>query len=399
LGAIADMPSRRILLINHEYPPLGGGGGNATRQIAKGLARLGHKPYILTTAWAGLPSLEEFEGVVIRRIQAPRADLRHVTTGEAARFMIAALMAAPGLAREWRIDAVLTFFTLPSAPVGWFLKRRCGVPYVIALQSGDVPRREPQHKGFIDRLTDGLIRHLWRDAGAVVANSQALAEQVRAFDDGRKVNVIPAGADVEGITPKEDYAAKDDVHLLYVGRLERHKGLDVLLPALAKLSSALKWRLSLVGDGPEWPVVAALAARYALIDRISLHGWQGWNTLPEIYRSADVFVLPSREEGMPAALLEAMATGLPAVCTQGAGEAVLHGETGLLAAIDDSDALADALTQMIADPIRWETMGRAGRARIESYYSWTNVADTWLDVVEESIAARTAFVSAPAAPD
>jgi len=165
------------------------------------------------------------------------------------------------------------------------------------------------------------------------------------------------------------------------------------------LSSALKWRLSLVGDGPEWPVVAALAARYALIDRISLHGWQGWNTLPEIYRSADVFVLPSREEGMPAALLEAMATGLPAVCTQGAGEAVLHGETGLLAAIDDSDALADALTQMIADPIRWETMGRAGRARIESYYSWTNVADTWLDVVEESIAARTAFVSAPAAPD
>jgi glycogen synthase len=385
------MSSRRILLINHEYPPLGGGGGNATRHIAKGLARLGHRPYILTSAWSGLPNTEESEGVVIRRIQTSRENLRHIATNEAVRFMIAAMMAAPELVRQWQIDAVLTFFTLPSAPVGWFLKRRCGVPYVVALQAGDVPRREAQHKNIVHHITDHLIRRLWRDADAVVANSQGLAEQARAFDAGRKITVIPAGADVQGITPKVNYASKEEVQLLYVGRLEKHKGLDVLLPALAKMSSALKWRLSLVGDGPEWPVVAALAARFALIDRVVLHGWRGWNALPEIYRNADVFVLPSREEGMPAALLEAMATGLPTVCANvpGAGEAVLHEQTGLLAAVDDSDALADALTQMIADPTRWEPMGRAGRARVESYYSWTNVAKKWLDVLERTASDST----------
>ena len=385
------MTSRRILLISHEYPPLGGGGGNAVRHIARGLARLGHQPIILTTAWPGLPAQEEADGVMIRRISAGRSELRHISTGEGTRFMAAAMLAARGLTTRHKIDAVVTFFTLPAGPVGLFLKRLRGLRYVVALQPGDVPQRDPEEPSRFDGIVDRGLRYLWLRAGAVVANSQGLFDIARAFAPKQAFEVIPAGADVDGITPKEDYSSTGEVKLLYVGRLEKQKGLDVLLPALAKLSSALKWKLAIVGDGPEWPVVAALAARFALIDRIELHGWQGWNSLPEIYRSADVFVLPSREEGMPAALLEAMATGLPVVSTRvaGAGEAVLHGKTGLLAPPDNSEALADALTQMIADPTRWEAMGRAGRARVESYYSWTNVAAQWLDVIERVLGASS----------
>jgi len=390
------MTPRRILLINHEYPPLGGSGGNATRHLAKGLAQLGHSPYVLTSAWDGLPSMEEVDGVVIKRIPAGRRDLRHITPGEGARFVAAATWAAPPLVAEWKIDATLAFFSMPGAPVGWLLRRRCGLPYVLALQGGDVPRRDPERMTLSDRLTDKITRRLWADAGAVVANSENLLEQALSYAPDCAVEVIPGGADVYGITPKEDYTPRVDVHLLYVGRLEKHKGFDILMPALAKLTSALKWKLALVGDGPEWPVIAAMAARLALIDRIELHGWQGWNTLPALYRNADVFVLPSREEGMPAALLEAMATGLPVVCTRiagaGAGEAVLHGTTGLLTPADDSNALADALTQIMADPTRWEAIGRAGRARIESYYSWTRAAGKWLEVIERTIAATKAPV-------
>ena len=390
----SDMTPRRILLINHEYPPLGGVGGNATRHLAKGLARLGHAPYVLTSAWDGLPATEEIDGVVIKRIPAGRRDIRHITPSEGARFVAAATWAAPSLVAEWKIDATLAFFSMPGAPVGWLLRRRCGLPYVLALQGGDVPRRNPQRLTFTDKLTDQMTRRLWADAGAVIANSENLVEQARTYAPGVTIDLIPAGADVYGITPKEDYSPRDEVHLLYVGRLEKHKGFDVLMPALAKISSALKWKLSLVGDGPEWPVIAAMAARFAMIDRIELHGWQGWNTLPAIYRDADIFVLPSREEGMPAALLEAMATGLPTVCTRiagsGAGEAVLHGHTGLLTPADDGDALADALTLLMADPTRWEPMGRAGRARVETYYSWTRAAEKWLEVVERAIAATKA---------
>jgi len=384
------MTSRRILLINPEYPPLGGGGGNATRHIAKGLARLGHKPFVLTTAWTGLPETEEVDGVFIQRIAASRNDFRSISFAEGTSFMLRAIRTAPDLVRKWKIDATIAFFTLPSAPVALYLKRRCGVPYVLSLQVGDLPRRDPKHGTTLEGLVHRSVRYLWRSAVAVVANSQALTETARAFAPNQTVEMIPAGADVDGITPKENYSAGEHVKLLYVGRLEKHKGLDVLLPALAKLSSALKWKLQLVGDGPEWPVVAAMAARFAMIDRIELAGWQGWSNLPQIYRDADIFVLPSREEGMPAALLEAMASGLPTVTTRipGTQEAVLHGETGLLTTPDDSDAMADALTQLIVDPTQWEAMGRAGRARIESFYSWTNVAEKWLDVIARALVRR-----------
>lgn len=374
--------SRRILLISHEYAPVGGSGGNAARHIARGLAKLGHEPYVLTMAFGDLPREEESDGVVIRRVGPARADMRHVGNNEALRFALAAMRAAPRLVLEHRIEAALTFFSLPGGAVGWWLKRSCGVPFVIALQSGDVPST-PEKPTWRTRLRDRTIKRMWRRSAGVIANSENLAKQARHFDPGRAVTVIPAGADVDGITPKEDYSAHEDVRLLYVGRLERQKGLDVLLPALAKLSSALKWRLELIGDGPDWTVVAALAGRFALIDRVAIRGWQGWNALPAIYRDSDIFVLPSREEGMPAALLEAMATGLPVIATRvpGAGEAVRHGKTGLLVKVDDTDALADALTQLIIDPTRWEALGRAGRERIESYYSWTNVAEKWLAVI------------------
>ncbi|MBY0508575.1 MAG: glycosyltransferase family 4 protein [Rhodospirillaceae bacterium] len=386
------MQARRILLINHEYPPLGGSAGNATRHIAKALARLGHKPFVLTAASSGLRIDEEDEGVTIRRLPTwysagATKDEKPSSAAQGTAFLFAALRAAPNLARQWKVDIALCFFGLPGGPLGWLLKRRLGIPYIIALQGGDVPAPELAQQGTYNRLVNRGLNYLWRNAGAVVANSDRLAEEARRHDPKTPIAVIPHGADTHGITPKEDYAPRGDVSLLYVGRLAEQRGFDVLLPALAMLSSALKWKLTLAGDGPDWPNVAASAARLALIDRIDLRGWQGWSVLPELYRSADVFVLPSYDEGMPAALLEAMATGLPVVSTHvaGRGEAVLHEKTGLLVPPQDSEALADALTLMIADPSRWETFGRAGRARVESYYSWTKVAEQWVETVERAL--------------
>lgn len=383
------MQARRILLINHEYPPLGGSAGNATRHIAKALARLGHKPFVLTAASSGLRINEEDDGVTIRRIPTwysagVNADDKPSGAAQGTAFLFAALRAAPRLAREWKIDIALCFFGLPGGPLGLLLKRRLGIPYIIALQGGDVPAPEIAQQGAYRRMVSRGLNYLWRQAGAVIAHSDRLAEEARAHDLQTPIAVIPYGADTHGITPKEDYAPQGDVSLLYVGRLAEQRGFDVLLPALAMLSSALKWKLTLAGDGPDWPNVAASAARLALIDRIDLRGWQGWSVLPELYRSADVFVLPSYDEGMPAALLEAMATGLPVVSTHvaGRGEAVLHEKTGLLVPPQNTEALADALTQMIADPSRWETFGRAGRARVEFYYSWTKVAEQWVETME-----------------
>lgn len=388
------MTSRRILLVTHEYPPLGGNGGIAMRHIARGLARLGHKPFVLTAAWKDEP-LDEHDGdVVVRRLPSLRRSVERAHPDEIAAFMVMAAIKAPQLAKDWQIDVVLAFFAGSGGPIGWYLKRRCKLPFAVALQPGDVPDhtpgKEPQHRTFLRRVIDSTLKFVWRNADAVIANSDALAALARGHDAQVKVEVIPGGADVEGILPKDRYEPIGDVQLLYVGRLAKRKGLHVLLDALAKVPLALKWKLTLIGEGPEWASIAAQAARLALIDRIALHGWQGWEGMPEIYRNADVFVLPSYDEGMPTALLEAKATGLPVIGTRfaGMGEAILDGKTGMLVPPEDADALADALTQMIADPARWEMLGRAGRARVASYYSWTSVAQKWAGVIERIIAAR-----------
>ena len=176
---------------------------------------------------------------------------------------------------------------------------------------------------------------------------------------------------------------------MFAGRLVREKGLDVLIKALAKLPLDIPWRLILAGDGPEWTGLAALAGRLNIADRVQVRGWVDRAELPALIREADVFVLPSRVDGTPSALLEAMAAGLPVIGTKvpGTMEAVVDGTTGLLAAPEDVDGLTEAIVALARDPVRRAAMGHAGRARTETRFGWPAIANLWLDLMERISAA------------
>jgi glycosyltransferase involved in cell wall biosynthesis len=345
---------------------------------------------VLTAAQGDLPALDLADGVTVRRIPALRRRVERSSIPEMIAFMGASLLAAPGYARQWRAEAVIAFFTVPCGPAAWLLRRTNKLPYIIALRGGDVPGFDPLTMKTYHALAGGVIRRLWHDADAVVANSQGLADMARAHDPQQEVGVIPQGADVVGIAPKTIYAARDPVALLTVGRLAKHKGLDVLLAALAQMPPELRWALSIVGDGPEREALTSQAARLGLSPRVTFKGWARREDLPQIYREADVFVLPSREEGMANVLMEAMCAGLPAIATRiaGSSEAVLDGETGLLVPTEDPAALARALETLIKDPDARERQGRAGRAHVESTYSWPVITDQWLDIVERILQKR-----------
>jgi glycosyltransferase involved in cell wall biosynthesis len=145
-----------------------------------------------------------------------------------------------------------------------------------------------------------------------------------------------------------------------IGRFERQKGYDVLLYALRDLPAA---KLVLVGDGVERPHLERLACELAVSERVV---WTGWVTDPHEHLAAmDVFVLPSRFEGFPLAVVEAMLAELPVVATTvgSIDDAVVDGETGLLVPPDDSDALATAIGKLLADGERRRRMGLRGRER------------------------------------
>ncbi|MEQ9449434.1 MAG: glycosyltransferase, partial [Rhodospirillaceae bacterium] len=274
--------------------PLGGGGGNATRHIALELAKMGHHPFVLTAAWRELPTAEHTGGVTIQRVPSMRQNAEQCSIPEMLAFTTSALLSAPGWARQWNVDAALVFFTLPCGPVGALLKRLLKIPYCISLQGGDVPGFDPQSLRHYHTASGPVIRALWRDANAVVANSEGLADLAQRFDARTKIGVIPAGVDLERFSSKQTYGERKPVELLFTGRLVKQKGLDVFFAALGSLPPSLSWKLTLVGDGPERRALKAQAARLNIAERIAFTGWTNRDALPDIYRRADVFVLPSR---------------------------------------------------------------------------------------------------------
>ncbi len=174
--------------------------------------------------------------------------------------------------------------------------------------------------------------------------------------------------------------------ILSVGRVVYQKGYDVALDALFGLKD-LEWEWHIVGDGPHLHALRALLEKYGLEDRVHFMGWEAPDQVKLEYAQANLFLHPSRHEGMPNAILEAMATGLPVIATQIAGneELVLDGITGLLVPNEDSGALGVALRQLLVETTRRREMGLAARRRVEEAFGWTPVAEAYKSILEKAM--------------
>jgi glycosyltransferase involved in cell wall biosynthesis len=369
----------RILLLNYEYPPLGGGAGNATANLARELAGLGHEIRVITAAFGDLPRRERVDGFEVRRIPAVRRHADHCSPLEMLSFLASAMVALPVLARSWRPDACIAFFGIPCGPAAWLLKVLCGVPYVVSLRGGDVPGFQPYDLAAYHRLTAPLIRFLWNQAAHVVANSRGLAALAAKSAGATPIALIPNGVDAARFTPTEEASREGPVRFVFVGRLVRQKGLDVLLEALSRLPRQACFEVAIIGDGPLKAELTAMAARLSLVEVVRFLGWVSRADMPEVLRRADAFVFPSRDEGMPNAVLEAMASGLAVAATAIAGneELVEDGRTGFLVPPEDVAALAEVLTRLAGDRNLCWRLGRAGREKVVRDYSWRAVAEAY----------------------
>ncbi|MDR1921562.1 MAG: glycosyltransferase [Candidatus Adiutrix sp.] len=375
------MPAH-ILLINHEFPPVGGGAATAAAQIAREMARLGVRVTVLTSAHAGLPRREERDGYVVERLAARRRRRDSSNILEMLSFLFSSLVWVLRRGRARRPEVCLAFFGLPGGPAAWLLRKTAGVPYIISLRGGDVPGFLPESLGRWHLLSGPVIRFLWRRAEFVVANSRGLARLALRSAPWQAIEIISNGVDVPPAAAPDGRGrafAAEGARLISVGRLNAQKNYPALLEALAGLSQA-GWRLEIIGDGPEGERLRALAGRLGLSARISFSGWLDRAELRRRLAAADIFVFPSIQEGMPNAVLEAMAAALPVVAcaVEGCEELVADGETGLLTPPADVEALRLALARLLADPALCRRLGLAGRARAEERYAWRTTAEAYL---------------------
>ena len=293
-----------------------------------------------------------------------------------------------------------------SGVAGLYLKNKWNIPLVHMFHTlGIMKNRVAQTPGEIE--SDYRIageRKVLVDANHVIAATPAELAQLQFLyqADSRRITIIPPGVDTSRFYPIPMDEAKEYIGvppcgrmLLFVGRIEPLKGLDILLQAIAYMRkqpelSDLQFCLTVIGGDPEagnpnqeMQRIQSLREQFGLQDLVTFLGKKSQETLPYYYSAADAVVVPSFYESFGMVALEAMACGTPVVASQVGGLAYLvkDGETGFTVPVDDPVALAEPLTRILREDGLRSRLAKRASEEAQSY-SWEHISSQLIRVYQ-----------------
>ena len=373
----------RLLMLNNEFPPLGGGTGTVNHVLLQRFAQVPDLEIELVTSALGSQPEEEAFAERIRLLKVPvnNRNLHHSSNRELLTYAARALPFALKRQRARPYDMCLAWSAVPAGGIALALRRLAGLPYAVRVSGPDIPGFEERYAWLYPLLTP-LIRRIWNGAQTVVAKCEGEAEMIRAVDGSVGISLIPNGVDLEVFQPGDPIPSSGPLRLLCVGRLIERKGQHHLIEAVKRLTDeGIDVTLDLVGTGDAKAANEAQARRLWLADRVRFLGYVPREEIPAHYAAAHVFVLPSYNEGMSVATLEAMAAGLPIVVTRtgGADELVEEGANGLTFKWADVEVLTTHLRSLAKNRNRAREMGAASRVRAAAF-SWGSVAQSYKEM-------------------
>jgi teichuronic acid biosynthesis glycosyltransferase TuaC len=269
------------------------------------------------------------------------------------------------------------------------------LPVVVSARGSDV-HTYPHENALAKKSARFVLTHCAR----VIAVSEKLASQaVELVKRDDPIEVVYNGVDAKLFTPCADKkkaraslgVTSSGTVALTVGALIREKGIEELISAFERIGGEYPdFRLIAVGGGPMRGKLEDLGKRMRGGDRVILPGVVPNQRVAEYMRAADILIHPSHAEGLPNAVLEAMATGLPVIATTVGGipEVVIHGETGLLIGAKDVKALESQLRTVLNDREMALQMGRAGRDRVVARHTWDSNAREHIRIYQNILEKR-----------
>lgn len=381
------MADLRILMMNLEYPPLGGGAAPVTRGLAQALVRRGHQVDVVTMGYRGLPREEDDGGVRVFRVPGIRARVELSRVHELTTYVCNGLRKAQTLSRAAAYDICHCHFIIPTGLIPYALSRWGGFPpYVVTSHGSDVPRFNPDRFTMLHRVTPPILRRVLGGASAVIVPSAALERLILDQFAGHTpaLTRIPNGIALDQFIqrPKES-------RVLVATRLFERKGVQHVIGALAHFA-AHGHMLEVAGDGPQRAALEQQAGRLGVPARF--HGWLAPASLYPLYERSRIFVLASSSDNFPVSLLEAMAAGCAIITTRAGGCPEVVGDTGLVVDSGDQQGLEGALARLILHPAFAEELGKRAARRARDQFGWPTIAARHEVVYAEAI-------SGPGAPN
>lgn len=312
-------------------------------------------------------------------------------------YIAAGSAAAARVAREGNFDVVHAFWPIPHGLFGLSARGASRSALVSTFFSSELNWQGAPRKVF-----EPMLQRIVRNSDAVTVISSFTGERLREFVPGVKSTIIPFGAAAgddfgNSQQPATSRSAPDPFNLLFVGRLVRRKGVDVLLNAVVHLRDDPRLHVHIVGEGPERNALMAESSSLGVDNRVTFEGGVSAERIEEFFKSCDALVLPAivtesgETEGLGVVLLEAMGFHKPVIASSAGGitDIVIDDETGLLSPPGDAVALARTISIAMDDPSRMKRLAEQGFAHAKSEFGWDTIVTRLTETYHAAIKNRT----------
>jgi len=366
----------RILVINYEYPPIGGGGGFVTRDILEHMVVLGHSVTIITTHYKGLKKYEKQNGVEIIRVPVLlRNKMEVASMPSMLSYFPSSFLYGIYNCNGHSYDVVNTHFTIPSGPTGHLLSRISGLPNVLSIHGGDIfdPSKalSPHKTPFLRNV----VQFMLTKADVVVAQSSDTRENAyKYYNVNREIKIIPLGIKkpVFAKMTRYDFGLDhDEIVFCTIGRLIKRKNIDDTLVVLSGLKDRYKFKFLIIGEGPERAHLEGLVRRLGLEGLVSFWGNVSDEVKFQLLELSDCYISTALHEGFGLVFLEAMECGLPVICYNrgGQNDFLASGKTGFLVEFGNKESFGKKVIELIRNAELRNSMSSYNRELVKKLFT------------------------------